>query len=258
MHVPTNKPLIVSTLGMLAAAIFFIDTFMPLGVAGCVPYVLVVLLSLLLPHAYAPILTAIACTVLTYGSMAFLPAGSEWGLMFLNRSLAVFAIWTTALLGARLKQQIRTLEMSETRLQSDITERKQVEQRQELQQGILNKIAGGKHSQSNVLNELCVQVEQLIPSAICSIMVLDESTGTLKVGAVPSGGETACTILDGLVPGEFGGACGTAVHTRTTVIIEDTETDPRWEPIREAARPLGIKSCWSIPIFIEDQRAYRH
>ncbi len=254
MHVLNNRPLIVSAMGILAAAIFYVDTFLPLGVAGCVPYVLVVLISLLLPQLYAPAVAATVCTVLTYGTMTLLPAGSEWGLMFVNRSLAVFAIWTTALLGSRIKQQIRTLKISESRLQSDIAERKQVEQRQELQQKILKKIAEGRQSQSSVLNDLCLQIEQIMPSAICSIMVLDEITGTLQVGAVPSGRETACTILDGLVPSEYSGACGTAVHTRTTVIIEDSETDPRWEPIREAARPLGIKSCWSIPIFGEDQR----
>ena len=85
-------------------------------------------------------------------------------------------------------------------------------------------------------------------------MLVDERTGTLNVGAVPTGGATACTILDGLIPGEFAGACGTAVHTKAMVIIDDTDTDPRWAPIREAARPLGIKSCWSIPIFSEGQR----
>ncbi len=254
MPVIKNNTLTISTMGILAAAIFYFDTFRPLGLAGCVPYVLVILISLLLPQPYAPILAAIGCTVMTYGSMAFLPAGSEWGWMFLNRSLAVFAIWTTALLGSRVKEQIRTLEISELRLQRDISERKQVEQRQELQQNILKKIAEWQQSQSAVLNDLCLQVEQIMPSAICSIMVIDEITGTLKAVAVPSGGETAWTILDGLVPSEFGGACGTAVHTRTTVIIEDSETDPRWETIREAARPLGIKSCWSIPVFGKDQR----
>ena len=344
----------------LAATIFYFDTFVPLGVAGCVPYVLVVLASLLLPYPSAPVVAAIVCTGLTYLSIGFLPDGSDWGKIFLNRSLAVFAIWATAILGLRLKREkeqvreghesfqlameatnegtwdwdLRTNHVTfseawckslgfqpneiephlrswenlvhpedmpharqqlqahlkgttsayecENRLKTksgtwrwninrgkvvardetgkplrmvgvdiDISDRKQAEQRESLQKSVLEKIVVGKHSQADILNELCVQVERMIPSSICSIMLLDENTGILKVGAVPSGGQTACAILDGLVPGQFAGACGTAAHTGETVIIEDTETDPRWEPIREAARSLGIKSCWSIPLFTE-------
>ncbi len=249
-----NNTFVLFTISILATAICFIDTFASFGVAGCVPYVLVVLGSLLLSNPSAPVIAAIACTALTYGSMLFAPTGSEWGIMFLNRSLAVCAIWITALLGLRVKQQMRSLERQSEQLRRDLTVREQTEQRLRLQQDLLQKVVAGAHSQSDILNELCLHVERILPSAICSIMLLDERTGKLTVGAVPSGGETACTILDGLVPAELAGACGTAVHTRTTVIIEDTETDPRWEPIREAARPLGIKSCWSIPVFYDNQR----
>ena len=249
-----NNTVVLFTISILAAAICFIDTFASLGVAGCLLYVLVVLGSLLLSNPSAPVIAAIACTALTYGSMLFAPTGSEWGIMFVNRSLAVCAIWITALLGSRVKQQMRSLEHQSEQLRRDLTVREQTEQRLRLQQDILQKVVAGTHSQSDILNELCLHVERILPSSICSIMLLDEHTGKLTVGAVPSGGDTACTILDGLVPAELAGACGTAVHTRTTVIIEDTETDPRWEPIREAARPLGIKSCWSIPVFCDNQR----
>ena len=254
MTLRTNKTMMMIALTILTTAIFFIDTFVPLGITGSVMYVFVVLVSLWLPYPYATVITAMVCTVLTFSSLAFLPDGSEWGTVVLNRSLAVFAIWATAILGSRVKQHIRTLEIREGRLHVDIMERKQAEQPQELQQAILQKIVNGNHSQDDILNDLCLHVEHMFPSAFCAILLLDESTGTLKVGAAPSRRETACTILDGLVPGEYAGACGTAVHTRTTVIIEDTETDPRWEPIREAARPLGIKSCWSIPIICEKNR----
>ncbi len=249
-----NNNLVLLTIGILASTIFFIDTFIPLGVAGCVPYILVVLGALLLPYPSAPVIAAIACTVLTYASMAFLPIDGEWGMTFLNRSLAVSAIWTTAILGSRMKQQMRVLRHHQEQLRLDLSERQQSHLREKLQQAILHSIVEGNRSQSDILNEICIHIEQILPSAICSIMLLDENTGRLTVGAIPSGGETACTILDGLVPGKLAGACGTAVHTRETVIIEDTETDPRWEPIREIARPLGIKSCWSIPVFYDNQR----
>ena len=100
-----GKTPIVLVATVLAGTIFYFDTFAPLGVAGCVPYVLVVLASLLLPYPYAPVVAAIVCTGLTYLSMEFLPAGSDWEKIFLNRSLAVFAIWATAILGLRLKHE---------------------------------------------------------------------------------------------------------------------------------------------------------
>ena len=318
-----GKTTIIVAATVLATTIFYIDTFVPLGVAGCVPYVLVVLASLFLPYPYAPMVAAIACTAMTYLSMAFLPAGSEWGKVFLNRSLAVFAIWATAILGFLLKreqEQVRqgtdSLQLAmestnegtwdwdiqtnhvtfseawykslgfhpselephlrswenlvhpedmphvqkqlqahlegktsiyecENRLKTksgiwrwnldrgkvvardvhgkplrmvgidiDITERKETEQREQLQKTILEKIVVGKHSQPDILKDLCLQIEWILPSCICSIMLLDETTGVLKVGAVPSGGDSACAILDGLIPGEFAGACGTAVRIR--------------------------------------------
>ena len=203
MPVPTHQPMVVSAIGILATTLFFIDTFMPVGIAGYVSYVLVVLMSFLLSHPSAPLLTAIVCTTMIYGSMAFLPVGSEWGLIIVNRSLAVLAVWATALLGSRMTQEIRTLTTTQTRLQNDLTAHQQVEQRQGLHQDILKKILEGKQSQSDLLMELCRQVEQSIPSAICSISVLNEGTETFRVGCVPGSEDSAQQVLNESDPDEF-------------------------------------------------------
>ena len=98
MTLRTNKTMMMIALTILTTAIFFIDTFVPLGITGSVMYVFVVLVALWLPSPYAPVITAMVCTVLTFSSLAFLPDGSEWGTVVLNPSLAVFAIWATAIL----------------------------------------------------------------------------------------------------------------------------------------------------------------
>ena len=135
----------------------------------------------------------------------------------------------------------------------DISDKKQSEERETLQRTILEKIVKGD-SLVELFHDLCVHVEQVVPSSICTAMLIDKSTGTLNIVAAPQALKSACAILNGTVPGETSGACGTAAYTGRPVIITDTETDPRWDKIREAARPLGIKSCWSIPIFSEQEK----
>ncbi len=61
--------------------------------------------------------------------------------------------------------------------------------------------------------------------------------------------------LDTLCPGPHAGSCGTAAFTRAAVFVCDTQVDPRWEGLREVARELGIRSCWSIPI-VDDDRVF--
>lgn len=126
-------------------------------------------------------------------------------------------------------------------------------ERETLQRTILQKTVQG-HALDDVLHDLCVHVEQIIPSSICTAMLLDKKTGVLNVVAASQGLKSACEVLNGTVPGEFSGACGTAAFTGEAVIITDTEQDPRWDPIRDAARSLGIKACWSIPIFSEQKK----
>ena len=135
----------------------------------------------------------------------------------------------------------------------DISERKMSEERESLQQIILEKTVKG-NSLTELLNDLCLQVQQIVPSSICTVMLLEQTTGVLNIVAAPQAFESAWAVLNGMIPGEGSGACGTALYTGKPVIITDTEKDPRWDKVREAARPLGIKSCWSIPIFSEQNK----
>ncbi|WP_019143112.1 PAS domain-containing protein [Noviherbaspirillum massiliense] len=45
------------------------------------------------------------------------------------------------------------------------------------------------------------------------------------------------------------GACGLAFQTMGRVIVEDTETDPVYEPYRDFAREQGIRALYSTPFF---------
>jgi PAS domain S-box-containing protein len=81
---------------LLFAATFVLDMSVPLGVAGGVPYMAPVLLSLWLPQRRYALGFAIAGTALTIIGYLLSPSGGEeWKVIF-NRSLAVLVIWVAA------------------------------------------------------------------------------------------------------------------------------------------------------------------
>jgi len=83
---------------ILAITILLIDLAIPLGVAGGVPYVTVVLLSLWSPRRRSTVITAIVGSVLTIAGLLYSPPGGELWKVLVNRALALLAIWVTAAL----------------------------------------------------------------------------------------------------------------------------------------------------------------
>ncbi len=77
----------------LAALFFIIDIMLPLGVAGGIPYIVVVLLSLWSPGARQTWLAGIASSVLTLLGFLFSPPESSYWIVLTNRGLALFGIW---------------------------------------------------------------------------------------------------------------------------------------------------------------------
>jgi PAS domain S-box-containing protein len=89
---------ITSSVLLLSAAILIFDLLVPLGIAGGVPYVAVVLLSARV-RAPQPRYTwgvAIGASLLTLLGFYFSPAGATLWMVVVNRGLALFAIWVTA------------------------------------------------------------------------------------------------------------------------------------------------------------------
>ena len=113
----TSLGLIVASI-LLASGIFFIDLLFPLGVAGGVPYVALVLLSLWAPNKRFTWGAATIASVLTVlGFLLSVPGGVVW-MVLVNRSLALFVIWVTAILClARMRAEGKLL------LQGQIVER---------------------------------------------------------------------------------------------------------------------------------------
>jgi signal transduction histidine kinase len=80
----------------LAAAIFLLDLSLPLGVAGGVPYVALVLAGWRFGTARPVVLLALLSTALTVLGYALSPPGGVEWIVLTNRGLALGAIWVTA------------------------------------------------------------------------------------------------------------------------------------------------------------------
>ena len=217
---------------LLAAGVFAFDIFVPLGVAGAVPYVAVVLVSLGLPRRRQTFAIAALCSVLTVLGIAFsLPSGgadifTDILMVVANRVLALFAIWVTAILGVQ---------------------RKWSEQLEAGRSKVLERLATGE-SLEEVLLTLVRAIEQLAPDLLGSVLLLDREKNILRHGAAPSLPDFYNEAVDGISIGVGEGSCGTAASTGERVIVADVMTHPYWEKYREVAERACLRACWSEPI----------
>lgn len=99
-----NRVQILALALLVSMVVFVLDLFLPLGIAEAVPYVAVVLIALRSPDKNDPLRLAGLCTILTIVGFGLSPPGTEAWIGITNRSIAVFAIWSTALLAMQVKE----------------------------------------------------------------------------------------------------------------------------------------------------------
>ncbi|MBF0453285.1 MAG: PAS domain S-box protein [Magnetococcales bacterium] len=105
-----SKGLILLT-GTLAALIFVTDLLLPLGAAGAVPYVVVVMTGWWYPGGKLVLLRLAALSsILTLAGFVFSPAGGVIWVVLLNRLYALFAIWAAAVILIIAKTSRNSLE----------------------------------------------------------------------------------------------------------------------------------------------------
>ena len=122
----------------------------------------------------------------------------------------------------------------------------QQEQIMEIQQTIFGMVARNE-GYLDVINQLCLMAEKLLPNSVASVMLLDE-LGQLNVLAAPSIPANGHQVLNGLIPGPQAGSCGNAVYHNQPVYVTDTFEDKRWLDLRQVAYDFNLCSCWSNPI----------
>jgi hypothetical protein len=101
-----------------------------------------------------------------------------------------------------------------------------------------------------VLDFLCRTMEdESVDRVIACIHPVNEDATVFCDTAAPSLDKSYRAMSDGLPVSTLTGPCCYAVITRQTVVADDMATDPKWVKFQEFAKPLGIRSAWSTPIF---------
>ena len=110
---------------------------------------------------------------------------------------------------------------------------------------ILEMIAVG-HSAPDIYNAIALMYENRHPGMRCSMLELHGNK--LLHGGAPSLPKEYCDAIHCLEYGPNIGSCGTSTYTGKRVLVENIETDPKWEHLKGVALPHGMRCCWSEPI----------
>jgi signal transduction histidine kinase len=135
---------------------------------------------------------------------------------------------------------------SVTHVLATAIERKRSEALVYTQSQVLEQVAFGVNLYE-IFNNLCILLEQQLPGAYCSILVVDPENKRLRGGAAPTIPQEYAKGVDGLMIGECSGSCGTAAYRGDSVFVNDIATDPLWANFRDFALSHNIKACWSSP-----------
>jgi PAS domain S-box-containing protein len=105
---------------------------------------------------------------------------------------------------------------------------------------------------SQTLDALVHIIEEQSPGMIGLILLLDPDGQHLHIGSGPNLPTDYLDSIEGLEIGPMVGSCGTASYLKQRVIVEDIDTDPRWDGLRDLAQKYGLRACWSEPVFSSD------
>lgn len=127
----------------------------------------------------------------------------------------------------------------------DLTEQRNSERFILATSDILKMIATRKPAGA-IFDAIALLYESRHPGLRCSMLTLVGNK--LMHGGAPSMPKEYCDAVNGLENGPSVGSCGTSTYTGIRVLVENIETDPKWEKIKHVALPHGMRCCWSEPI----------
>src|SRR5213596_2416399 len=131
----------------------------------------------------------------------------------------------------------------------DITQRKRGEALFAGEKRLLEMIATGV-ALNEILNVLCLIIEDYRPETLASILLLRSDGRHLDSVAGPSLPKGWREEMEKLPIGPCAGSCGTAAYRGSPVMVSDIASDPLWEvpEHRAAALGHGLRASWSNPI----------
>lgn len=136
---------------------------------------------------------------------------------------------------------------------SDVTEKWENLQRMRAHDAMLEMVARGTEL-NDILNTIARQVEQEDPTALCSILLLDDDKRHMRTAAAPSLPVNYLQAIDGVEVGPSVGSCGTAAYLGKRVVADDIASHPYWQNYLPLAQMANVRSCWSEPILSSTQQ----
>jgi PAS domain S-box-containing protein len=130
----------------------------------------------------------------------------------------------------------------------DISQRKRREALLAGENRLLEMVARGD-SLADILDNLCLLVEEQSSGVLASILLMDPNGKQLRHGAAPNLPKAYTEAIDGAFIGPSVGSCGTAAYRAEQVIVSDIAIDPLWTDFRDLALAHSLRACWSTPIF---------
>lgn len=103
-------------------------------------------------------------------------------------------------------------------------------------------------SLDQVLQTFVLKIEEALPGALCSILLLDSEGLHLQLGAAPSLPDFYNAAIHGVAIGPLTGSCGTAAYTGQRVVVDDIAHHPYWADYKLLAQRADLAACWSEPI----------
>src|SRR3954468_12749944 len=134
-------------------------------------------------------------------------------------------------------------------LLSDISENKQL---RSLQQLIMSALAD-ELPITEIADQLCRRVEAIAPDVVASVLHVD-SDGLVHPLGGPSLPDDYSHALEGIAIGPDVGSCGSAAYYGSPGLVEDLDTDPRWQPYKTRPLEVGLKGRWATPLKAKDGR----
>jgi PAS domain S-box-containing protein len=115
------------------------------------------------------------------------------------------------------------------------------------EQRCLEMVASGRPLRET-LDALACAIEEEVPSALASLMLVSVDGARLVDAAAPHLPEEYRRAVDGAPVAAQAGSCSAAAAQRRPVIVGDVEVDPISDEYRELARRCGLRASWSTPI----------
>jgi PAS domain S-box-containing protein len=131
----------------------------------------------------------------------------------------------------------------------DMTQRKRAESLLAAEKRLLEMIATGV-ALKEILNALCLAIEEYQVGTLASVLLLDLDGIHLKSVAGPNLPKSWTQQMERLPIGPCAGSCGTAAYRKSPVIVSDIATDPLWDVPEHRASALnhGLRASWSNPV----------